>query len=92
MGLTLVVGDGDTFPFALEKARFAHDAIRSVDHDRLLSSELELRTYGGVVDNVRKLVPRLQLKDIHRTNITTMRATGALFNLDDDLDHVRPLR
>jgi hypothetical protein len=90
MDLPLVIRDRDTLAFALEQAGLTDDAVRSVDNQGFLSTELELRSHGRIVYNVRELVSRLQLKDVHRAHVTTMSATGALLHLDDDLNHVRP--
>jgi hypothetical protein len=86
--VSFVVGDRDALAFALEEAGLANDAFRAVDGQRLLPAELELRGDAGVVDDLRELVPGLELEDIDRANIPAMGASRALLENDVDLNHL----
>ena len=87
MDLSLVVRDRDAFAFALEKTGLADDAVGAVNDQGFLASELELRPHGRVVHDVGKLVSWLEFEDVHRTHVSAVGATGALFHDDNDLDH-----
>src|SRR5579871_5575545 len=87
--VALVVGDGDALTLALEQTGLADDALGSFDGHGPLRAELELGGDVGVVDDIRELVPGLQLEDVDRADVPAVSATGALRQLDIHLNHFR---
>jgi hypothetical protein len=92
MDVAFVVRDENALPFALEQAGLAHDALRAVHSDGLLPTELELGRDGGIVDDIRKSVPWLQVEYGDRTHVFAMRATGTPSEFDIDQDHAASSR